>query len=255
MYKILSIGDIHGETFWRKTGDIDWLLKADEDSAGYGSFEPEYDYYVFIGDYVDSFTKNNVEIFHNLKEIIRFKELYPSKVVLLWGNHDVQYSKFSNGYCSGYRPEAEWDLKELFNTKSHLFKLAFQVDNYLWTHAGVHTGWYKFRFNSSYTEMTDEEEDYLDKKNLATELNYAFERKLLCLFDVGRHRGGMHQVGGPLWLDSRPGSLKPLKGYHQIVGHTQRKTPKYYHIDKDTSYTVIDTNNENAFNITTINNE
>ena len=50
-----------------------------------------YDKVVFLGDYVDSFTISNIASYENLKDIIRLKKRDPNKVVLLLGNHDIQY--------------------------------------------------------------------------------------------------------------------------------------------------------------------
>ncbi len=222
--KILSIGDTHGTTTWKLLGDIDWVLETEA--------HPEtlkYDYYVFVGDYVDSFSKTNNEIYDNLKEIIRFKELYPDKVILLWGNHDIQYlTSYAEHGCTGYRPEAYFDLHELFRSKRHLFQLAFQIKNYIWTHAGLTIGWYKYRFPYK-------------SDNLADDLNKAFEENVAPIYDIGRIRGGWNDTGGPLWADKRETSNKPLKGYHQIVGHTRvSQISRIENPDGLTSVTYID---------------
>jgi hypothetical protein len=56
---------------------------------------------------------SNVDILHNLKEILWFKKSLPDKVVLLLGNHDIQYF-IPNEVCSGYRGEMRPDLYDLF---------------------------------------------------------------------------------------------------------------------------------------------
>jgi len=170
--KILSIGDIHGRNVWKKFEDIPQLIT-------YSGFEPDYDYYVFVGDYTDSFSKSNSEIFQNLKDLIEFKKNYPNNVVLLLGNHDMQYlTSYGENGCSGFRPEAYFDLHELFRENRTLFQLAFQYKNYLWTHAGVHRGWYQFDFPFNTGE------------NVAENLNLSFEQNTPSIFTVGRSRGG-----------------------------------------------------------------
>ena len=72
MRKFLTIGDIHGRTCWKKFADIDLLLAAEPEAAGYGAFVPEYDKYIFLADYVDSYTETNQTIRENLLEIIKF---------------------------------------------------------------------------------------------------------------------------------------------------------------------------------------
>lgn len=218
--KILSIGDLHGVDIWKTFGDIPKLLE--------GGFKPKYDYYVFVGDYVDSFVKTNIEILDNLKDLIKFKKSYPNNVILLWGNHDIQYlTSYREHGCSGYRPEAYFDLHELFRNNRKLFQLGFQIDNYLWTHAGIHRGWYEYEFP-------------YESKNIADDLNQAFLENNKSIFNVGYMRGGMNNVGGPLWADLSETSKKPIMGYHQIVGHTRLKEIKKIELNEDTSVTYID---------------
>jgi len=220
MKKILSIGDLHGLDVWKKFGDIPQLLEA--------PFQPDYDYYVFLGDYTDSFTETNVQILNNLREIITFKTRYPDNVILLWGNHDIQYyTSYEEHGCSGFRPEAYFDLHEILRNNRHLFQLAFQYKNYLWTHAGISRGWYQYQFP-------------YQSANIADDLNKAFEENMGCIFDVGYSRGGYKDVGGPLWADKRETWNKPIKEYHQIVGHTRINNITTREINKDTSITYID---------------
>ena len=208
----ISVGDLHGKDYWRKI-DID-----------------KYDLIVFLGDYTDSFTESNVDILHNLKAVIKLKKRLKNKVVLLWGNHDVQYYFINDETkrCSGYRPEARFDLYEQFNKNRHLFQLAYQKDNYLWTHAGIHKGWF------------DAEYPFGDITAIADGLNKMFNERIQSIFDVGWMRGGMASVGGPLWLDKRMLIKKPVKGLHQIVGHTASKEIKTYNYDEETSVTICD---------------
>lgn len=229
MKKILAIGDLHGSNVWKTFADIPMLLKAEPDAAGFGPFDPEFTY-VFLGDYTDSYTLGNNAIKKNLLEIIEFKKLYPNNVILLWGNHDVSYALDTpwgqtKHYCTGNRPEAHFDLYEIFNKNYDLFQLAFQFKDYLFTHAGVHIGWYKFRFEPQFNQLMKDVENYDIKYNpitIADRLNIAFRHRLECLFDVDFHRWGDKQVGGPLWLD-RTLANKPIPNFNQVVGHNRVK--------------------------------
>jgi len=232
MKKIITFGDLHGQNVWRKTADIDYLMNVGFEDLD-NHIDTDYDYYVFVGDYVDSFTKTNDEIYENLLNVIKFKKMYPKKVILIWGNHDMQYlTSFEEHGCSGFRPEAYFDLHEVFRKNKDLFQLAFQIDNYLWTHAGIHRGWYEYEFPYK-------------SNNVAEDLNTAFLENVKCLFDVGLLRGGFKNVGGPLWADRRKTMNKPLKDFHQIVGHTRVKEIKTHNIDNKTSITFIDTMESN----------
>ena len=222
MIKTITFGDIHGTDQWKRFGDVSHLLDVSE-SRLY-----DFDYYIFVGDYVDSFTKTNVQILDNLKDVIEFKKNHTDRVILLWGNHDIQYlTSFGEHGCSGFRPEAYFDLHELFRNNRHIFQLAFQIDRYIWTHAGIHRGWYEYEFP-------------YHSKNIAEDLNRAFLEGVNSVFDVGMSRGGFKRVGGPLWADRNETYSKPLRGYHQIVGHSRIDNIKTYHKDNNTSITYID---------------
>lgn len=239
MKKILTISDIHGRNIWKTFADIKFLLTAEEGAAGYAPFEPEYDFYVFQGDYVDSFTESNQTIRENLLEIIRFKTLYPNNVILLWGNHDIYYWKNLPwipmiSSISGFRPEMHYDLFEIFNRNYDLFQVAFQIDNYLWTHAGIHFGWYHYIFVKAIKDKG------WDDMSIAEQVNKAFKYRLDCLFDVDHYRGGYKKVGGPLWCSKQLIDKKPLKGLHQMVGHTPVNDFDKYTINDSTSITFCD---------------
>lgn len=250
--KILVIGDIHGRTCWKDFADIRFLLNAEPEAAGFGAFVPEYDEYIFIGDFVDSFTVENHIIRENLLEIIRFKTLYPNNVILLWGNHDVEYWRNlpwlkKEIYMSGFRPEAHYDLFEIFNRNVEKFQLAFQYKNYIWTHAGIHYGFFHFVFTKAIKGMG------LEDMTIAEQLNEAFLHRLPCLFDVDWYRGGNKRVGGPLWCSKQMLYKKPLKNTHQIVGHTATDDIQIFKLNESTSITFCDVlHHKNIFHTLTI---
>lgn len=204
--KFLNIGDVHGRDNWKQ-----FTLDC-----------PDADKVVFVGDYTDSFDKTNEQIENNLLDIIQFKKDNMDKVVLLWGNHELSYalcspSALRNPYsCSGYRRDAHWRLYEIFSENRDLFQAAYQYKEHIWTHAGIHRGWYENRFLSEFNKHFEAFEG-----NLADKLNEAFKFELSSLFDVGYARWGSKPVGGIFWSDKNESSHKPLKDYYQIVGHTK----------------------------------
>jgi hypothetical protein len=206
--KTLTIGDIHGRDSWKSfTQDLD-----------------SYDKIIFIGDYVDSFTVSNVLMLHNLVEIIELKKQNPDKVVLLLGNHDIQYI-VPNQSCSGYRPEMQYDLQDLFRKNLDLFQMAYQYENTLWTHAGVSEGWLK-QLERLLANPTFKYSDIVAERNpetLADKINLAWELKLSVLYYVDTYSGGTNAWAGPLWV--RPIILNnwPIK-MNQVVGHTPQAT-------------------------------
>ena len=127
---------------------------------------------------------------------------------------DIQYLLgYTDHGCSGYRPKMQNTLYDVFSKNAQLFQLAYQIEDTLWTHAGVHEGWFRYRFKrfmDGHPELT-----------LAEQLNLAFEEYHNPVFDIGYRRGGYYDVGGPLWCDMAELKSSPLRGYNQIVGHTK----------------------------------
>jgi hypothetical protein len=225
------IGDIHGSKLWK--------VFIQDTSV---------DHWIFLGDYVDSFNVDNMTIKSNLIDIIRFKKDDVDNVTLLLGNHDIQYIFNPNYICSGFRPEISFDLQQIFEEDRKLFQASYQVDNYLFTHAGVHKGFYKFE-----VEPHIEEDDI----NLADTLNRMYEMNMKQLFNIGYLRGGPHSVGGIFWADKVRTSEKPLKGYHQVIGHTRIDKITTINKDETTSITYCDclgSNNPDFYKLT-INNK
>jgi hypothetical protein len=196
--KTISIGDIHGLFVIDKILEIINL----------------YDKIIFVGDYVDSFTIDDQTILLNLNEIIDLKKKRPYKIILLWGNHDIQYLLgYERHGCSGYRPKMKEALYELFKINRNLFSVSYQLEDTLWTHAGISKYWYENRFKKF--------RDANPKLTISQQLNLAFEQLEESLFDVGYSRGGHHRVGGPFWCDMAELKAGPIRTHHQIVGHTK----------------------------------
>ena len=240
-YNILTLGDIHGRSTWKDIvfgGEIEFFFWKNSIEQGYLEFDDnndlhKFDKIIFVGDYVDSYDIDNVTILENLEDIVLFAKTYPDLVVLLLGNHDIQYI-VQNECCSGYRGEMRADLNEIFVTNKDLFKIAYLdefthslngkeiINKTLWTHAGVTKGWHTELLrdvNSPRYRHTDffigSESWKIDKL-----LNVAWNLKVDNLYNVDNASGGMDLWAGPLWV--RPHVLNDfyLEGYDQVVGHT-----------------------------------
>jgi hypothetical protein len=201
--KIISIGDTHGRQYWKE-------------------IDPEkYDRIIFVGDYVDQYPPmTDGEILNNLLEIIELKKKYPEKVILLIGNHDSYYMFLNEGFAgSGFRPSMAISLKQVFTHNKRLFQIAYQIDDYIWTHAGISQGWYDY--NKDVIEKTKEKFECV---NLADTLNkMMYTNDFRDLFQCGSARGGRYPYGGIVWADRSETMNRYLTGYHQIVGHTPIK--------------------------------
>jgi hypothetical protein len=217
--KTIAIGDIHGRNIWRKIVDLE---------------QP--DRVIFIGDYFDSFDIPGLDQIYNFQSILAWKEATPQcEVIMLIGNHDYHYFPELLGKCtcSGFQRALYPEISRVINENRHHLSMAYQLDKYLFTHAGIsrewliHHGW--------------------DGAPIADYVNDLWTYKPLAFNFADTAYGHSDPYGDdtwqtPLWI--RPRSLmraaKSLKKeYTQIVGHTAVKQidagkatgGRYYFID------------------------
>ncbi len=211
---ITAIGDVHGRDAWKEIKD------------------EETDQIIFIGDYVDPHQPiPDLDVIQNLEEIIAFKKNNSGLVTLLLGNHDAQYLHHPLYQCSGHRADLQETLGNLFLENKDLFKIAWQYDNYLFTHAGISRCWYE----RNLPILND-----FKQNNLAESLNEIYHSEYRdILFEVGRKRGGWYPCGGPIWADQSEIKEDFLPNFHQVVGHSRVPDFEIYG-DQDASITFID---------------
>ncbi|GHV65002.1 hypothetical protein FACS1894199_04590 [Bacteroidia bacterium] len=190
---IIAIGDIHGLNYWQK------VVKENPNSK-----------YVFLGDYLDP----NADMSHdllidNLQQIVQFKQEQPKNVVLLLGNHDLQYFLRGIDRCSRYDMFIAGKARPLFVENQSLFQYAHQEGNTIFTHAGIAHHWFVRDFKGDLT------------KNIADQLNNPTPIQETALYRCGECRGGEKDaVGGIFWADTEELD-EPLQGYTQVVGHNK----------------------------------
>lgn len=222
--KTLILGDIHGRTIWK-----DIISKESPDRV------------IFIGDYFDSFDISGIEQLHNFNEIIRFKEESDKEVILLIGNHDHHYMDVGENY-SGYQSVMQWDFNNVLRKNKNHLQIAYQLDDILFTHAGVSPVWMDSVFGwNGWSKNTIVEllnETYLYKPK-------TFNFSHLCSSDYG---DSVEQ--SPIWIrpysliESNKGDNGLRKTFRQVVGHTQVNNIfdsfKKSEIEMDGRYYLID---------------
>lgn len=229
--KTVVIGDIHGRSVWK-------LIVHTENP----------DRVIFVGDYFDSFDISGLEQIHNFKEIIEYKETsftnngrddqHKTDVILLIGNHDHHYfPEIGNTGTSGYQHRVAPNITQVINENRQHLQMAYQMDKFLFTHAGVSTVFMDNIFGKGGWNVD----------NVAEELNELFKYKPLAFEFTGWDPYGGDEQQTPIWI--RPTALMrankktELKNkYIQVHGHTQipeislnyiKKAAggKYYNID------------------------
>ena len=229
MKKIVVIGDIHSRTIWKQIVHNN----------------PNVDYYVFLGDYVDPYPFESQwdkkvtnysfkETITNLKEIIEFKKQNSEKVILLIGNHDAHYL-FDVSPCSRYDKINAKEIKKIFQENEKIFTFAFQIKNYLFTHAGVTLQWF------DYCRVIMNNLGLLkDKSNLAEVINRMSVDFLDTLAWCNYIRGGYNPCSGILWADAKESFQNIIKDIHQYVGHSKVSEFTLGKMDENTSIIYCD---------------
>jgi hypothetical protein len=200
--KIIAIGDIHGRSCWKE------IVAEHMDAHKI----------VFVGDYFDSFDISVAEQLYNFKEIIQLKKDHPSKIVLLKGNHDIQYMpKSFDPYIEGFNMEHMSEIQNLLVENHQYLQMCFQFDKYLFTHAGVSETFLKDTYypGDNYLEGIPQHLNSLSKVSPES-----FK------FKSGMDKYGNSPQQSCVWI--RPAALmafnKKMKksGIIQVVGHTQQ---------------------------------
>ena len=225
--KVRVIGDQHGRTNWQQ------LVEP---------FNEEI-MYVFVGDYTDPYygweQVTYEQLVDQINKVFEFKCNHPDNVILLYGNHDLQYVLGYGGTNRFERiPDRQRELIKLFEDNESLFHgIAYQVGGkYLITHAGVTWAWYTKRCehdkeNVGKESLEDVCKHINDLWNMPSQANYNKE-----LFDFGHNATRFSDSCGndvnhsPLWV--RPyylwsGNLLGFgSGKIQVIGHTVFQTVK-----------------------------
>ena len=238
--KTVVLGDTHGRSNWK--------LAIHQ--------EEPFDKLIFVGDYFDSFDIPGLDQIHNFKEIIQYKENNPQvEVVLLIGNHDHHYFP-EIGYTgtSGYQSKIAPSISQVIDENRHHLQMAYQMDEFLFTHAGV---------SPVFMDQVFGENDW-ELDNVAYDLNEMFKYKPKAFEFNGFDGYGDNTTQTPIWI--RPRSLMQAnkkhdkglkKKYIQVVGHTGMKRidlngsdqftgGRYYFIDTmelSGDYLIIEDNN------------
>lgn len=205
--KIFICGDIH-----EKHELID---KAIELSKKHGC-----DHTIFLGDYLDDFDTSDEDLFQTvlkINEVARY-----DNVTALLGNHELSY--LEDQRCPGYNPTAALLMGEYFNRGS--FKIAYQVDDWLITHAGLTQAWSRYAQRLNITPNSKHPTYVTREKgeNYADWLNRLWETYPGIFKSIGKERGG-YGIGSPLWADFDELSIDAIEGVNQIVGHTPTIAP------------------------------
>lgn len=192
------------------------------------------DVIVDLGDCFDShFYDLNNDVLNTVK--FQTELLKQDNYIGLFGNHTLSYF-VRNALCSGWEERKQKIINSNFDKKLiRRFKFHVFIDDYLCTHAGLHSNFIPRNLDIN-NEVID---DWL-----SNEYKYAFQaietNERHWFWTAGRARGGFSRVGGIVWLDFHE-EFVPITGLNQIVGHSHVEYVKFENKEKSTNL-CIDTN-------------
>lgn len=219
--RTIIISDLHNRIYW-----IENVLSS--------SLLQPYDRVIFLGDYFDDYGDTPDDAYMSAKWLKQ--SLKKPNRIHLYGTHDLWYRFPSNPYIetSGNAVEKYYEIQRVLNLNDwNLLKLYHYEQNYLMSHAGVHSyliSEYIFRHRDIFNRyivnnsLRLSSQDIVDKivKPATDEAFYRISQG----FDsgwlaAGFSREGLQKVGGITWLDWNF-EFEPIPGLNQIVGHSDR---------------------------------
>lgn len=175
---------------------------------------------ILTGDYFDDFGDSHIDA-QKTAEWLK-ESLTKENRIHLVGNHDQCYIYFNHPYtrCSGYTESKRKVIYEVL-TRKDLNKLKFFhfEQGYLFTHAGLHSG-----FLPKNLDIKDLESFLIQENKMA--LKALEDNDPHWFFMAGYARGGISPVGGLTWLDFNR-EFYNVAGVNQVVGHTPQKEPRW----------------------------
>lgn len=257
--KLILISDIHGRSYWKQ------LL------SDYKKEIETADKIIFMGDYLDhyegekdpyqdAFIDSDSE-FENFKLILDYKRENMDKVILLLGNHDMEYISKLCVPCR-MNVKHQHEISELFLNNLNLFRVGFYTTHndclYTFSHANIMVDWMKaispiFR---KYEYTAIDESKLLSVEALQDANRYTIDvlNSVCSWYDVsvskekdvrflgealqhvGPRRGGYDRFGSMVWADMQDykEEYMDLEEYmnidlknkiFQTVAHTQHILP------------------------------
>lgn len=190
---------------------------------------------IFLGDVFDDFN-DTPDMIRETSEWFQWS-INQKNRIFCCGNHDVHYWFKDNKKlrCSGYDQFKSIIINDIV-TAQDWEKLVFfyVIDNkWLLSHAGVHPFWIglnskeKRKESQSLIKITEK----LSEDSIYAKINFSHNNAHWFSMP-GFTRSNSSNYGGILWLDF-DGEFVPIKGIHQICGHTPNLEPTWKVMEND----------------------
>lgn len=196
----IVIPDVHGTMFWK-----DFVAERMPGER-----------VIFLGDYVmrrhhGPFAASEMD---NFLEIVEYARNNP-ETYLLVGNHDYEYTEYTQYETFYYRP----DLEEAIRNNIDIFKMVYVEGNVIFSHGGVT---HNFLVNNGLKHPSELNDLWKRRPQAFDFLEYdPFSR-------TESQRNGDDSWQSPIWARTMALTANAVPGFDQIVGHTPVRMPEMF---------------------------
>lgn len=183
----------------------------------------KYDKLVFFGGYTDGNKITGIEILRTLRTLIDIKENHPDDVTILYGPLEWVYKSTIPTPIEGFRKEIYPTIQNMLNENNPLFEYAYQIENFLFTHAGVQKRWFD-KYDYTLEKVAEKARLNIDNyDDLAEIINCtALSGSRYILNEPSSDRGiivntPIANVGGPLRCSRSELLHGPMEGFTHVV--------------------------------------
>lgn len=201
------------------------------------------DVLIQLGDLLNSTEISSEKGMACLKLSANLKKSLGNNYIQLLGNNDLAYYYDDNRglMTKKYSAQKYHNYHMFMKDNRHVYQFAHQIDNYVFTHAGISANWFIKHYNKLKIWANHTGLDIDNFKTLATLINCVSETcDFSILFNRGKDAGGDHIYSGPLFADKQELVASPLKNIRQVVGHSKQHCISTHYVDKKTSITFTD---------------
>jgi len=185
---------------------------------------------IFLGDYFDDFG-DDPQIIADVADWFHHSVNQKDRIHIC-GNHDLHYWFKDNDSmrCSGYEQFKSITIND-FVTKQDWEKLVFFYildGKWLLSHAGLHPSWIdsnKFQAGSIVESSLDKLKSFLEASSINAKKEF-YKGGMHWFAMPGFSRSRSPYYGGITWCDWTK-EFHPIRGIHQIVGHTPDYTLRW----------------------------
>lgn len=183
---------------------------------------------ILLGDYFDQFD-DTPQMVCETAEWFHWSVNQKNRIHLA-GNHDIHYWFKDNEdqRCSGYEQYKSIAINDIVRPEDwKQLKFFHVLDDWILSHAGVHPHWIDLIRDNKGLPIEITKDKLIKKLEMDSKecIKLSNQDRRHWFTIAGFSRSRSPYVGGLLWLDFDQ-EFKPIRGVHQVVGHT----PDRYHV-------------------------